>query len=87
MTMAEAIYLLCALTSTACALLLYRSWLLARERLLLWSVVCFVALALNNAILFADLVVFPETDLLLLRNLAAFVGVTSLLAGLIVETT
>lgn len=85
--MAEAIYLLCALTSTACAVLLFRSWRLARERLLVWSAVCFVALAVNNAILFADLVVFPQTDLLLLRNLAAFVGMSSLLAGLIVETT
>jgi hypothetical protein len=85
--MAEPIYLLCALTSIACAVLLFRSWRIGGERLLLWSAVCFVAIAVNNCILFLDLVVFPSTDLVLLRHLSAFVGMSALLVGLIVETT
>ena len=85
--MAEPIYLLCALTSIACAVLLVRSWRIGGEKLLLWSAVCFAVLAVNNCVLFLDLVIFPSTDLVLLRNLSAFVGVTALLVGLIVETT
>jgi hypothetical protein len=85
--MAEAIYVLCALTSIASALLLVRSWVVRREGLLLWSALCFAALAVNNCILFIDLVVCPQCDLLLLRNAFALIGVSSLLVGLIWETT
>ncbi|MBL9023570.1 MAG: hypothetical protein JNL21_15350 [Myxococcales bacterium] len=55
----ELIYLLCMLTSLFCAFLLARSYLTSRSRLLLWSTICFVGLALNNALLVADLVLFP----------------------------
>jgi hypothetical protein len=85
--MAEAIYALCALTSLACALLLARSWRRRRERLLIWSAVCFAGLAVNNGILIADLVFVPQIDLLIWRNASALVAVTALLAGLIWETT
>jgi hypothetical protein len=84
--MAEAIYLLCALTSVACAVLLARGWRRTRERLLVWSTICFVALAANNCLLFVDLVLVPETSLAIWRNLTALVGVGSLLGGLIWET-
>jgi hypothetical protein len=84
--MAEAIYLLCALTSIACGILLIRSWLRQRERLLLWSAGCFAALAVNNCILFFDLVVVRHSDLTLWRNGAAHAAITLLLAGLIWET-
>jgi hypothetical protein len=84
--MAEAIYLLCALTSIACSVLLIRSWLRQRERLLLWSAGCFVGLAVNNCILFFDLVVVPYTDLTLWRNGVALAAVVLMLAGLIWET-
>ena len=85
--MAEVIYLLCALTCLACTVLLARSWAQRRERLLVWSTICFAALTANNCLLFLDLVVFKEVNLLLVRNLTAFIGVASLLAGLIWETT
>jgi hypothetical protein len=84
--MAEAIYLLCAVTSVACARLLFRSWNEQRERLLLWSAGCFGALALSNCILFLDLVVFPGSDLLILRNVVTLAGVSCLMVGLIWET-
>jgi hypothetical protein len=81
--MAEAVYLLCALTSAVCAILLLRRYLRNRTRLLVWSSLCFVGLALNNAILFLDRVVVPETDLSLLRNTTALVALLLLLFGLI----
>jgi hypothetical protein len=40
-------------------------------------------LALNNAITFVDLVVFPAVDLFVLRNVTALSGMTLLLYGLI----
>jgi hypothetical protein len=82
--MAEAVYILCALTSVACAVLLLRGYSRSGMRLLLWSGLCFVALALSNVLLFVDLVVIgPETDLSLLRISLALVGVATLLYGLI----
>ncbi len=85
--MAEAIYLLCALTSLSCTVLLARSWTRRRERLLVWSTICFAALTANNCLLFIDLVLVKDVSLLLWRNLTALLGLSSLLAGLIWETT
>ena len=81
--MAGIVYLLCAATSLACALLLLRAYKHSRVRLLFWSGLCFVGLALNNALLFVDLEVFPQTDLFLLRSLPALVGLLLLIYGLI----
>lgn len=81
--MAEAVYILCALTSAACAVLLLRSYGRTRMRLLLWSGLCFVALAVSNLLLFVDLVVIPGRDLSLARSGIALVGVATLLYGLI----
>ena len=58
--MAEVVYILCALTSLACAVLLIRGYRRSRSRLLLWSCLGFVALAANNVLLFVDLVVVPH---------------------------
>lgn len=81
--MAEAVYILCALTSIACAVLLLRGYGRSRLRLLLWSGLCFVALAVSNLVLFADLVVFQGVDMSLWRSTLALVGVATLLYGLI----
>jgi hypothetical protein len=81
--MAEAIYLLCAVTSIACAWLLVRSYAKTRTSLLLWSSACFVGLALNNALLFVDLIVVPSVDLSMVRALAGLVAVSALLVGLV----
>jgi len=83
--MADAVYLLCAVTSLACAVLLLRGYVRSRVRLLLWSSLCFVGLALNNVLLVLDLIVLPESDLSLLRNLPALVGLALLVFGLIWE--
>ena len=84
--MAEAVYVLCALTSLFCAGLLARRYRVQRSRLLLWSTLCFVGLAINNALLVIDLVVVPEVDLLFLRVGVAAVAMVMLLIGLIWES-
>ena len=80
-----AVYILCFLTSGACAWLLGRSYGRSRTPLLLWSSVSFVFLALNNLLLVLDLVVWPspEVDLRLPRLLLALAASCSLLFGFI----
>jgi hypothetical protein len=81
---AELVYLLCALTSALCAALLLRSYFRSRTRLLVWSSLAFVGLALNNALLFVDLVLLPTTvDLSLWRNGVALAALSVLVFGLI----
>lgn len=82
--MAEAVYILCALTAVACAVLLLRAYRNTQSRLLLWSGLCFAGLALSNIMLFIDLVVFATTvDLYLPRVLTTLASVSLLLYGLI----
>jgi hypothetical protein len=83
--MPTTIYLLCALTSIACAALLVRDHRRVRLRLLMWLSLCFVGLALNNILLVLDLVVYPQLDLSLLRSGVALAGLLALLGGLIWE--
>lgn len=78
-----AVYVLCAATSLACAVLLVRGYRATRTRLLLWSSICFVGLAVNNVLLFVDLVMAPGIDLSLVRTVAAAVGVLVLVYGLV----
>lgn len=86
--MAEVVYLLCALTSVFCAILLLRSYRQQRTRLLMWSTACFIGLAVNNALLFVDLVLLPRTiDLSLLRSGTALVAISLLVIGLMWEDT
>ncbi|WP_242339908.1 MULTISPECIES: DUF5985 family protein [Anaeromyxobacter] len=84
--MAEAVYLLCALTSVVCAALLVRSYAATRVRLMLWSALCFVGLALNNVLLYVDLVLTPRTDLWVVRTVPAVVGIALLVFGLVWES-
>ena len=81
---AQIVYLLCALTSVACAVLLLRGYQRSRVRLLLWSGLCFAGLALNNALLVVDRVLLPtQVDLSVVRSVPALVGLLCLLYGLI----
>ena len=84
--MAEAVYILCALTSLFCAGLLIRSYRAQRTRLLLWSSLAFIGLAVDNAVLVVDLIVLPQTDLSWLRLGVAAVAMFLLLVGLIWES-
>lgn len=84
--MAEAVYMLCGLTSLFCAVLLIRSFRRQRSRLLLWSSLCFVGLAANNALLVVDVMVLPEIDLSAVRTSIAAAAMLLLLIGLIWES-
>ena len=84
--MAETVYILCALTSTACALLLLRGFRRSHAPLLFWSALCFVGLGCNNLLLLVDLVLVPSVDLSVLRSVTALVAVGVLLFGLVWES-
>ena len=81
--MAALVYALCALTSLLCALLLLQAYKRSNYRLLLWGGVCFIGFALNNMILFADRILFPNTDLSTWRLVVALSALLVLLYGLI----
>lgn len=78
-----AVYLLCFLTSAACAWLLARSYWRTGARMLLWSALCFLLLAGNNLIVILDLLVLPNWDLRLARLALSLGAVTVLLFGFI----
>lgn len=77
------VYILCFLTSGACAWLLGRSYLKTRTRLLLWSSLCFLLLAGNNLLLVLDLLVLPDVSLGVGRLLVSLAAVSVLLFGFI----
>ena len=83
--MAVTIYLLCILTSLACAWLLLASYRRTRFRLLFWSGAAFVGLTVNNLFLLCDKVLFPNVDLLPARLVSALVALLLLVYGLIDE--
>ena len=83
--MAVTIYLLCMLTSLACAVALFASYRRTRFRLLFWSGAAFVGLTVNNLFLMLDKVVFPNVDFLPARLVSALVALLLLLYGLIDE--
>jgi hypothetical protein len=80
------VYILCTLTSVGCAVLLWRGYRKTQQRLLWWSAVSFAILAVANALLFLDLIVLPNFDLLTLRNAITLVSIMVLLYGLIFES-
>ena len=83
--MAEAVYLLCALTSALCAYLLVSGYRRSRSRLLMWSAFCFVGLALNNTVLVIDLLIVKDVDLSTWRLVPAVLGFAALVYGLVGE--
>jgi hypothetical protein len=83
--LANGIYVLCALTSVVCAVLLIRGYLQTRARLLFWSAWCFVGLAINNAMLILDLRVIA-VDLNVWRTVPAVIGLMLLVYGLVWES-
>lgn len=85
MSVAVVVYVLCALTSLVCAVLLGRAYRLSKARLLLWSSVCFWGLFLNNLLLIIDVRMFPTIDLLIVRQIPALLGVAALVYGLVWE--
>jgi hypothetical protein len=79
------VYFLCFASSGLCAYLLVTAFRRRREKLLLWSALCFCLLAINNLLVFLDIVILPNVDLTPWRALTALAAVTILLYGFIWE--
>lgn len=84
--LANAIYVLCALTSILCTVMLVRGYRQTRVRLLFWSACCFAGLALNNILLIVDMRVLTAVDLQIWRTVPAVIGVALLVYGLVWES-
>ena len=77
------VYVLCFVTSSACAWLLGRSYFRNRARLLLWSSASFVLLAGSNFLLMVDLLVFPDVNLRVGRLLFSLAAAAVLIFGFV----
>jgi hypothetical protein len=87
---ADFVYLLCTITSLACASLLLRSYRRNRVTLLFWSALCFLGLFVNNLMVLIDLdtIVFPNVfGLQVWRLIPALIGLAALCYGLITEAS
>jgi hypothetical protein len=80
---AAASYILGMLVTFLCGILLARGYRQSHQRLLLWSSICFLGLALHSALIFTDLVLLPSTDLHLMRRGVVAVSMIVLIYGLI----
>ena len=86
--MGQAVYILCALTSLGCTLLLIGRYRKTRVDLLFWSAIAFLLLTVTNILLFVDLVLLgPNFDLSIFRNGSTLWGTLILLYGLIRNNT
>ncbi|HEY3917335.1 MAG TPA: DUF5985 family protein [Stellaceae bacterium] len=79
------VYILCFLTSLVAMWLLLRGYWRNGSRLLLWSAIAFIAFAVNNLLLFMDIVLLPNLDLRGIRAITALIGVAILLYAFIWE--
>ena len=78
-----AVYTLCFLTSALCAVLLGRSYVRTRARLLLWSALCFTLLAVVNFVVVLDMLVYPDIDMQPVRLWLSLAAIAVLLFGFI----
>lgn len=84
--MAITVYLLCAVASLLCAVLLLRGYRASRAPLLFWAALCFFILVVTNSLLFIDLIVFPQIDLALWRSGITLAALGLFLYGLIFDS-
>ncbi|HTG45651.1 MAG TPA: DUF5985 family protein [Verrucomicrobiae bacterium] len=85
--MGQMVYILCALTSLGCTLLLIGRYRKTQVELLFWSAAAFLMFTVTNILLFIDLVMVPGVDLVIWRNSLTLAGVLVLLYGLIESNT
>jgi hypothetical protein len=84
----QIVYVLCALTSLACTILLLRGYRRTKVSLLFWAGASFLAFTVSNLLLVVDLAIIgPDYDLSLVRGVPTLVGVILLLYGLIRSNT
>lgn len=84
--MTIALDVLTLLTTILCAGFLLRAYGNVRKRLLLWSGLCFIGLAVGNALRIADLRIFLSLDLYTYRLSATAIAMCLLLWGLVWES-
>lgn len=84
--MAVIVNILGSLTAGLCALLLLRGYSRVRQRLLLWSGLCFAGLMLSNALVVVDIAVVPDVSIYVWRLGVAAFSLMLLLYGLIFES-
>lgn len=85
--MASLVYLVGALVTVVCAILLLRGFARSRSRLLLWSGLCFVGLTVSNALLFVDLgLLGPDRSIYMWRLGTAAAAMLLLVYGLVFES-
>ena len=85
--LASLVYLLGALVTATCAVLLLRGFARSRSRLLLWSGLCFAGLTVSNGLLFVDLgLLGPDTSLYMWRLGTATAAMLLLVYGLVFES-
>jgi hypothetical protein len=75
-----------SLTVGLCALLLLRAYARVRQRLLLWSGLCFAGLTISNVLVIVDLAVLPVFSISSWRLGVAALSLLLLLFGLIFES-
>jgi hypothetical protein len=80
--MASAVYVLGFLVTALCAVLLLRGYARSRQRLLLWSGLCFVGLTLSYGLLLLDMS-RTDVDLYVWRLAVAAAAMSILSFGLI----
>lgn len=81
--MNTALNLVTALTTSFCAILLFRAFLRSRAPLLLSSALCFLVLTFSYILNWADLVLVPDLDLYTYRLATTSIAMIFLLVGLI----
>ena len=81
--MALFVYLLCAMTALVCFALLLRQHRREHSPLALMSSSAFLCFAIANVLLFIDLIVLPQIDLRVWRNLITLAGVIVLLLAVV----
>ncbi len=92
--MAEVVYALCMMASFTCAWFLLRGYRRFKTQLLLYCGLCFIGLAMNNFLLFLDVVVIPRISipenvhlsLTSWRTLPALAGIMVFIYGVLKET-
>jgi hypothetical protein len=80
------VYIVCAITSFLCAIMLFRGFRSFGVRLLLWSSLCFACLTIENIMLYVDFHVVPDVSLVFWRTIPGLIGVGLLLYGLVWES-
>jgi len=84
--MRPTVFILDALTSLLCAILLLAGYRRVKSGLLLWSGLCFIGLTISNCLVFVDLIILPQIDLYILRLGVAVASMALMLYGLIWES-